>query len=198
MNTVFAILYTIVWPFFNFVHPCRAIGRENIPEGGVLICANHTALSDPLFIVFAFHRNHPLRVMAKAELIRVPILGWLLNKAGVFGVERGKSDIGAIKQAMRFLKSGDKLLLFPEGTRMKEDSEGEAKTGAAMLAVRTGVPILPVYVPRKKRWFARTPVVIGKPYYPEASGKRATSEEYQAIAEDLMARIRKLGEQVEG
>ena len=198
MNTVFSILYIIVWPFFNLFHPCRAIGREHIPKGGVLICANHTALSDPLLIVFAFQRKNPLRVMAKAELLRVPIIGWLLSKAGIFGVERGKSDVGAIKTAMRYLKGGEKLLLFPEGTRIKEGEEGTAKTGAAMLAVRTGVPILPVYVPRKKRWFAPTPVVIGQPYYPEVAGRHATSEEYQAIADDLMERIYGLGEQVKG
>ena len=146
MRTVYAILYCIIFPFFNLVHPCRAVGREHIPEGGVLVCANHTAASDPFFLVFAFRLKHQVRAMAKAELIRVPVIGWLLSKAGVFGVDRGKADVGAIKQAMKFLKGGEKVLLFPEGTRIKDGGAGEAKTGAAMLAVRCGVPILPVYI----------------------------------------------------
>ena len=192
MRTVYAILYCIIFPFFNLVHPCRAVGREHIPEGGVLVCANHTAASDPFFLVFAFRLQHQVRAMAKAELIRVPVIGWLLSKAGVFGVDRGKADVGAIKQAMKFLKGGEKVLLFPEGTRIKDGGAGEAKTGAAMLAVRCGVPILPVYVPEKKRWFGRTPVVIGEPYLPHVESRKGTQEEYEAITADLMARIRAL------
>lgn len=193
MRFFYALLYSIAWPFFSLFHPCKAVGREHIPEGGALVCANHTALCDPLLLAFAFHRKNQVRVMAKAELIAVPVIGWLLNKAGVFAVERGKSDVGAIKKAMKFLKSGEKVLLFPEGTRVKDgETGGEAKTGAAMLAVRTGVPILPVYIPEKKRWFRPTTVVIGEPYYPETAEKRATSEEYHAIADEMMARVRAL------
>lgn len=198
MRIWYIFLYSIAWPFFNLFHPCKAVGREHIPEGGALICANHTSLNDPLYLVFAFHRKNQVRVMAKAELLEVPIIGWLLGKAGVFGVDRGKSDVGAIKQAMKFLKTGEKLLLFPEGTRVTEsDSEGggAAKTGAAMLAVRTGVPILPVYIPEKKLWFRRTQVVIGEPYYPQTAEKKATSEEYHAITNDMMARIHALKNQ---
>jgi len=77
---------------------------------------------------------------------------------------------------MKFLKSGEKVLLFPEGTRHKDGEAGDAKTGAAMLAVRTGAPIVPVYVPAKKRWFRRTPVVIGAPFTPQIQGKRGTAE----------------------
>ncbi|MEG2454950.1 MAG: lysophospholipid acyltransferase family protein, partial [Oscillospiraceae bacterium] len=157
--------------------------------GGALICGNHTSLCDPILVAFAFRRRNPLRIMAKAELLQVPVLGFLLKKAGIFGVDRGKSDIGAIKQAMKYLKGGDKVLLFPEGTRIKDGEESEAKTGAAMLALRTGVPIVPVWMPAKKRWFSRTPVVIGAPYYPETADKKATPEEYHVIADDLMKRI---------
>ena len=193
MRFWYALLYCVAWPFFNLVHPVRAIGRANIPEGGALICANHSSLNDPLFLVYSLHLKHQVRVMAKAELLAVPILGWLLKKAGIFGVDRGKSDVGAIKTAMKFLKSGEKLLLFPEGTRKKDGGDGgAAKTGAAMLAVRTGVPVLPIYIPEKKLWFRRTPVVIGALFYPEVGEKKATSEEYHAIAEDIMDRIRAL------
>ncbi len=195
MSIVYAILYIIVWPFFNLVNPGRVIGRENIPQGGVLVCANHFKLTDPLYIVFAMGLKNRMQIMAKAELMRVPILGWLLGKAGIFGIERGKADVGAIKHALKVLKSNEKLLMFPEGTRAKGDDGGEAKTGAVMLALRTGASILPVYIPRKRKWFVPTPVIIGEPYVPEIAGKKATPEEYQKIADDLMQRIRALGEQ---
>lgn len=193
MRTVYAILWTIVWPFFSLVHPCRAFGREHIPEGGALFCANHTALNDPVCLVMALGRRYQMRVMAKAEFMDIPVLGWLLKKAGIFGVERGKSDVGAIKTAIKFLKSGEYVLLFPEGTRVKDGKESEAKTGAAMLAVRTGVPIVPVYIPPQKRWFRFTDVVVGEPYHPQVEGRKGSAEEYKAIADDLMERIHALG-----
>ena len=196
MRTFYNVIYMIVFPFFNFVHPGRAVGRENIPKGGVLVCGNHTAMS--LFLAFAFRHQNQLRPMAKAELLRVPVIGWILRHVGVFGVERGKSDVGAIKQAMKYLKEGEKVLLYPEGHRIHESrgEQGEAKNGAAMLAVRCGVPILPVYVPEQKPWFRRTTVVIGEPYMPQVSSRKGTAEEYDAITNDLMERIRKLGDKV--
>lgn len=189
MKIWYSVLYCVLWPFFNLAHPCKAIGREHIPEGAALFCPNHTSLTDPLFAIFAMQLKNRPQVMAKAEIMEVPVLGWILKKAGVFAVERGKSDVGAIKQALKGLKGGDKLLLFPEGTRSKNGELGPAKGGAAMLAVRTGVPIVPMYIPAEKKWFRRTPVVFGEPYIPQIAGTKGTSEEYETIAQDLMARI---------
>lgn len=200
MRTVYSILWCIIWPFFSLFHPCRGVGKEHLPEGGALYCPNHSCLNDPVCFVMAVGRKRQMRVMAKAEFMRVPVLGWLLKKAGVFAVDRGKSDIGAIKTAIKYLKSGENVLLFPEGTRIKNGvdkngNESEAKTGAAMLAVRTGVPIVPVYIPPKKKWFRFTDIIFGEPYYPQVEGRKGTAEEYKAIAEDLMTRIYSLGEQ---
>ena len=116
MRLAYSVIYWIVYPFFNLVHPCRPVNRENVPEGAVILCPNHTRMSDPFFVVFALGRHIQPWVMAKAELMRVPVIGWLLKKAGVFAVDRGKSDVGAIKHAMKCLKNGEKLLMFPEGT----------------------------------------------------------------------------------
>lgn len=194
MRGWYTVLYCLVYPVFNLVHPGKVIGRENIPDGAVMICCNHTSDSDPLFLCYAFRLKHQIRAMAKIELIRIPVIGWLLSKAGIFGVDRGKSDIGAIKQAMKYLREGEKVLIFPEGTRVRS-SRGDVsqpKAGAAMLAVRCGVPILPVYVPEHKRWFRRTPVVIGEAFTPTVATRKGTQEEYEAITADLMARIRAL------
>lgn len=194
MRAFYYVLLSIVWPFFTLFHPVRHVGRENIPEGGAVFCGNHSAMSDPFFLVYAVGFKNQLRVMAKAEVMRIPVVGWLLSKAGVFGVDRGKADVGAVKTAMKYLKSGEKVLIFPEGTRVKDGQESEAKTGAAMLAMRTGVPIVPVYIPEKKKWFRFTTVIIGAPYYPQSAEKRATAEEYHAVADELMARVYALGE----
>lgn len=195
----FRILYPIAWFFFNLVHPGKAIGRQQVPQGPCLLCGNHTRYSDPFFILFALGRKDHPYIMAKGELLRYPILGWILKKVGVFGVDRGKSDVKAIKEALRVLKDGHKLLLFPEGTRFRDGETQGAKTGAAMLALRTGVPIVPIWMPAKKKWFAPTPVVFGDPYYPEtAEGAKPTPDDYRRVADDLLARIMTLGEQYHG
>lgn len=200
MKVIFTLVWCIVAPFFALVHPCRLVGRERLPEKGGLFCANHTGMSDPLCLLLSLGVKWNVHVMAKAELMRIPVLGWILKQAGIFGVERGKSDVGAIKTAMKFLKSGESVLIFPEGTRIKNGvdkngNESEAKTGAAMLAVRTDSMLIPVYIPEKKRWFRFTNVVIGEPFQPKVESRKGSAEEYQQIADDLMARIHALEEQ---
>ena len=200
MNKLYAVIWCVLAPFFSIVHPCRLIGRERIPKQGGLYCANHSCLNDPICLILALGRKPQMHAMAKAEFMRIPVLGWILKKAGIFAVERGKSDVGAIKTAMKYLKNGECVLIFPEGTRIKNGvdkngNESEGKAGAAMLAVRTGVPLVPVYIPPKKRWFRFTNIVIGEPYYPRVEGRKGTSEEYQAIADDLLERIYSLEDQ---
>ena len=197
MDRWFHALYAIIWPFFNLMRPLRVHGRERIPEGAAVICPNHTTAGDPFYVVFAFGRHYPLRAMAKVQIMRVPVIGWLLSKAGVFGVDRGAADMHAVKTALKYLKWGDKLLMFPEGTRVHEGEHVEAKTGAALFATRAGVPLLPVYIQSKKKWFRRNTVVIGAPYMPAYEGRKPTAEELQAIAHDLMDRVHRLGEGVE-
>ena len=191
MSRGFLFFYALVWPFFNLVHPGRVIGRENIPEGGALICANHTRNSDPLYILFALKRKTKLRIMAKEEMTKWPLVGPILSRINLMiWVKRGRADIGAVKAALKTLKNNEKLLIFPEGTRYEEIGEG--KTGAAMMAIRAGVPILPIFIPAKKRWFRRTPVVIGKAYYPFVEDRKPTLEDYRSVTNELMERIGKL------
>lgn len=189
MNRFYSFIYPIIWFFFSLVHPIKSVGRNNIPEGGALLCGNHTCMSDPFCVVCAIGHRPQCRVMAKEELMKIPVLGWILKKAGIIGVARGKSDVGAIKESLKALKNGEKLLLFPEGTRVEEGSEGNAHSGAAMMATRTGVPIVPIYIPREKKWFRKTAVVFGEPYIPQFEGRKATPEDYRRISAELMARI---------
>lgn len=196
-DRLYHILFWPVFVVFSIFHPVRMVGRQNIPEGAAVIAANHSAYADPMMAIMAFGYKHPLRIMAKEELFHIPVLGWLLIKVGMFGVNRGQSDMAAVKRAIKVLKEGCKLLLFPEGTRVSADEEenSEAKTGAIMFAVRAGAPLLPVYIPRKKHWFRFTKITVGEPYYPDVPAKKATTEDYKRAADELMRRIYALGEE---
>ena len=191
-NKVYAFLYRIIWVFMRIFHPWKAVGADNIPEGAALLCGNHTSLGDPFYVVCGMGAKRQTHVMAKAEIMKWPVIGFLLKKAGIFGVNRGKSDMAAIKEAMRVLRNGEKLLMFPEGTRVREGETSEAHTGAAMLSTRTGAPLVPVYISPKKRLFRKTVVVFGQPYHPEFEGRKPSADDYQRIANDLLVRVRAL------
>ncbi len=176
--------------------PTKITGRENIPEGPALICANHVHNSDPLYILTAFPRKRRVWIMAKEEISRWPVVGPALNWFGfLIWVKRGKADIGAVKAALKALKGGEQVLIFPEGTR--NDEIGEAKTGAAMMAIRAGVPILPVYISGARGPFTRTRVNIGAPYLPFTEDRKATLEDYQAATEVMMEKIKALGREAQ-
>ena len=192
----YKIFYAIVWPFVMLFYPMKFIGKENIPEGGALVCANHSSAVDPFFLAFALGRNRQIRAMAKVSLLNIFFIGKKLKLVGTFGVRRGASDIHAVKYALEELKKGEYVVLFPEGTRVKSREEGEPKTGAAMLAARTGVNVLPVYIPMHKKPFRINRIYIGKPYKMAPEGKRATSKDYETFTADLMDRIYDLGDGV--
>ena len=174
--------------------PTKVSGRENIPEGPALICANHVYNSDPFYILTAFPRKERVWIMAKEEISRWPVVGPVLNWFGfLIWVKRGKADVGAVKAALKALKGGEKLLIFPEGTR--NDEIGDVKTGAAMMAIRARVPILPVYISSERGPFTPARVCIGQPYLPFTEDRKATTEDYQRATDVLMEKIRALGEE---
>ena len=180
---------------FRFAHPVVKVkGRKNIPEGAAVVCCNHSAFSDPIYLIGYARRRDPMRIMAKQELMDIPFLGWLYLKLGAIPLDRGGNDLVAIKTAMKTLREGTKLVIFPEGTRIRKGKKSEPHSGAAMLAIRTGTPVLPCYVTAKKRPFCRINVVYGKPYMPETTCPKPGNEELQKISEELMEKIYALGE----
>lgn len=196
MNRFYSLALGILNVTFRLIYPLKIIGRENIPEGAVLVCANHSSYADPVMIALAFTSKHQLHFMAKADLFDKPVLGGILRVAGSFGVHRGTADASAIKQAMKYLKNGEKVMMFPEGRRIRGEDAAAAKSGAAMLSIRTGIPLLPVHLPAKRRLFHHNVIVIGEAYHPQAANRKATAEEYRAVADDLLQRITALGKEI--
>ena len=97
----------------------------------------------------------------------------------------------AVKTGFSILKAGRKLLIFPEGKRVKSGMKSEPKTGAALFAVRGRVPMVPVYIPEGRKLFRRNTVVIGKAYMPVVEGK-PDQQQYQQLTAELMKRIMEL------
>lgn len=184
-------IYILLWPIYRF----RFIGRERIPQGGVVICANHTANIDSVLLALSLGWGAHFTAMAKAELFQNKLFGAVLHALGAFPVQRGKADITAIKHAFSLLREGKQLLIFPEGTRVKTADAAasvEVKAGAGMIAMRSGAPILPVYITPGKKAFRGCKVVFGEPFHAEKSG-RPDQSDYASMSEQIMERIRETG-----
>jgi len=130
-------------PFFQIYFRMKRIGREHIPKRrGVILASNHRSFLDPF--VIACMANRPMYYVAKKELFQRRWQGWVLNALGAFPVDRGASDEAMMQTAREILARGDIVLIFPEGTRVRPGSLGEARRGVGRLALETGAPVVPV------------------------------------------------------
>lgn len=130
----------IIWLFF----PYKVSGREHIPRDSrpVMVCGNHISNWDPVFLMICQPR--PVYFMAKAELFKNFLGRWILGGMfGAFPVHRGAGDTKALDTAVALLKQGKMVGIYPEGTRSKDGKIGRGRSGAALIASRTGADILP-------------------------------------------------------
>ena len=193
------IFYSVVRVLFNGlffgIYGLHVEGRENIPrKGAIIVAPNHKSNFDPPIVGVAF-KDRIIHYMAKEELFKNPIFGYILRQFGTFPVKRGSIDRMAIRRAILELKEGNALGIFPEGTRIQREGLGRFHSGMASLAFMSGVSILPVAVvgsvamPRKCGPLA---VLIGKPI--EVKKQRADDEavdafEYIAKTEGIICAI---------
>jgi len=120
-----------------------------IPESGpLIIAANHASSAAPVLIgAFLNGRLHrPLNWLGKRELVETPVIGWFMRQAGIHPVDRATADVEAFRTAIRILEAGNILTVFPEGTRSPDGVLQEVREGVAVLALRSGAPVLPVGV----------------------------------------------------
>lgn len=183
-----AVVRVVCAPFFWR----KVIGRENIPKtGGVILALNHRSNWD--VVIAGLSCPRPLNFMAKKELFENKMLGWLIRHLNAFPLARGTGDIKAVKTAMGRLKAGEVLQLFPEGTRVKDGSDVDAKAGVAMFATRAKVPVVPGVIVGDYRAFHRITVVFGKPIYlEEYYGQKLEMQQLHKISDGILEQIRQM------
>ena len=131
-------------------------GLENFPrDGAVIVAANHVTNFDVFPMQFALPRV--IFFMGKAELFKNPIMDVIVRNLSGFPVQRGEKDLWAMNHALKILRHGQTLGMFPEGTRSKGRGLQVAKTGTAKLAIEAGCPILPMAITGSDRFFRRIP-----------------------------------------
>ncbi len=183
--------YARLKPIAAILYPTDAYGLENIIDKPCLVCANHSNFVDPVLLALTFGADRPIHFMAKIELFRRKWMAKLLGQVGAFGVDRDGADISAIRAVMKYIRAGEKVGIFPEGTRVSTDGAVQAKAGAARMAAKLKVPIVPVFITRRKWIFRKVKIVIGEPVYVPAD-----TEDYQKVTDELMETIARLGREV--
>ena len=148
------VSYLFVFPIFRFLFRGQTIGISNLPkEGGVVVVSNHGSHLDPPILGHALGR--PVAFMAKTELFNVPILSFIITACGAYPVKRGAGDREALRNASNRLIEGWATGVFLDGTRQENGRVNDPKAGAALLASRTGSPILPVAIVNSHRAFPK-------------------------------------------
>ena len=174
----------IAQPAIQIYFRLRRTGREHIPEGKVILAANHRSFLDPFIIGTCLRR--PIYFVAKKELFENRLTGWFLNCLGAFPIRRGESDEDSVATALALLERGEAVVIFPEGTRHRSGPLGEPKRGVGRLALESGAPVVPIAITgteRARRGWRIRPVRVdircGRPLtYPlvERPSKRLATE----------------------
>ncbi len=172
-------------------------GRENVPaRGGILVCANHLSLMDPPVIGVSLGRSTAF--MAKEELFRSGFGRYFLSAFGAFPVHRGKIDRAALRSAETMLSRNYALVMFPQGARASSDGyRPEGFVGAALIASRSNVPVLPVGITGTEGmkgwgWMLRRPKItvnIGAPLELPSLEGGARRDQLEGYTRTIMARI---------
>jgi len=180
-----ALVKTALTPLYRF----EVVGTEKFPEeGGILLCSNHIHALDPPVVGMTSPRT--VHFMAKEELFKVPVLGKLLPQVNAFPVKRGMSDREALRSALRILKNGDVVGLFPEGTRSTDGVLKKGLSGAGFFALRGNADVMPCAIIGPYKPFSKVKVVYGDPVLMEPFRERkASAEEVTTV---IMASIQKL------
>ena len=174
-------------------------GHDNIPsQGPLLVVANHLSLADPPLLNVSLERE--VVFMAKAKLFRFGVLSYFMHGLGAFPVHRGRPDRQALRQAEQVLAQGLTLIVFPEGMRSRGGKLQHSFSGPALIAMRSGAPILPVGITGTEKlateaWLLRRPQImvnIGHPFYlPPVNGK-LTKTKLDELTKYIMERVAEL------
>lgn len=186
-----AVLYTL---FFG----AKARGVERFPQDeNCIILANHIHALDPVTVA-RFYKVSEIHFMAKDSLFRNPFLHWLITKLHAFPVNRGATDMGAMRKAMQVVRDGHVLGIFPEGHRQTSEHVESIETGVAVIALKTNVPLVPVLITGRYSFRGRLRVVVGDPIpmddLRESASSASAPEELKRRIIDALEALRPLSD----
>jgi len=193
-------------PFYRFIRGAcrlallalwrfRSIDAARVPaDGAVILACNHVSYFDPVVLGVGIQR--PVTYLAKKELFAVPVLGRIITGLGAYSLDREAGGVAAVRAALRALKDGRCIGIFPEGGRNR-DGSAQDKGGAALLAALSGAPVVPAAITgtRDPRQFRQIRVAYGEPLRIERQ-RKADGDDLEKWTAEIMRRIRALEESI--
>ena len=165
-------------------YPHKFYGLENTNvDGGALIIGNHFHALDFIFVMDRY-RKESLKIVGKKELFKNKLLAKILIWLGGIPLDRENADIKTVVAIMKAIKSGEKVLIYPEGTRNKTGSTEllPIKGESLIFAIKSKSPIIPAMLVKKPKIFRKTNIIFGKPFYlDEFYNKKITEEDLKRI-----------------
>lgn len=197
---LYVLSYYLLWPICKLLFKVQIKGKNNLPkERAAIVAANHASYLDPILLALAFYPRK-IKFMAKEELFRIPLFNLLITSLGAFPVKREKAHLTALKTAEQILNSQGLLGIFPEGTRYK-NKLGPAQLGAALIALKTKAPIIPVAIKGSglvwpegswRFYLPKITVIIGEPITVVNNSSTPWRRQAEQLTAELMEKIKQL------
>ena len=185
-NGLYRFAHALMRVIYAIFLPRKVYGGENLPaEGGYILCANHMSARDPIFLATCLPAARGMRFLAKKELFAFKPLAALLKTLGAIPVDRGASDMSAIRAAREAVKNDCALMIFPQGTRSRDNSRTPLLSGAAMIAMLCRVPLIPAYIDGPYHLIKHSDVHFGKAIDLNSFGARPDQETLQKITDKI-------------
>jgi 1-acyl-sn-glycerol-3-phosphate acyltransferase len=156
-------------------YPTKIVGKEHLIKGKSILICNHKSNLDA--VILGVYLKQKVHFLGKAELFKNKLSRWFFKKMLVISVNRGQADLKAVKEVLTVLKNNQTVGIFPAGTRTEEFEQEEHKNGAAMFALKTNAPIIPMLFHKKPKLFRKNTLLIGAPFYLKQEQKEPLTKE---------------------
>lgn len=182
-------------PFYYLVKPFRYYGTRKVQDGPCVYVGNHYALLDPVYVLMTTWEG--VHFISKKETFDVPVLGWFMRSIKAIKANRDGKDVRTVLEGLKCLKNGEKVAVYPEGTRNKtEEGMLPFHHGAVAMAIRAKVPVIPIVMYKKPKLFHCAHILIGDPWeFSEYYDKKLTEEDYVQITEQVYQKMTAMREE---
>jgi len=180
--------------FFSMLYPMKVYGKENIPEGGAVLVSNHFRAIDCGFIARICDKD--IKYLAKKEIFKNKLISKIVKSYGAIPIDRDNPDMKSLLEAIKEIKKGNKLCIFPEGKRNVSGTSDlqEIKGGCVIFSIKAKCPIVPIMMLKKAKIFSKTRIIIGKPFeLSDYYGKKLSNEDIETL--DQIVREKMISEQ---
>jgi len=159
----YSVIRLLFYLPIKLLYPTKIVGLEHLIKGKSIIICNHKSNLDA--IILGVNIKQKIHFLGKIELFKTNLSAWFFKKMNVIAINRGTPDIKAIKEVLTALKNDSIVGIFPAGTRVAENEQEEHKNGAALFALKTNAPIIPMILQKKAKLFNKNTLIIGQAFY---------------------------------